>query len=71
MFVKRRIFNVKFLELYVWKFVCFGGGAQLICTSLKQDVLGKLRDEASKNIIIMRDFNADIIVPKPGKFAWA
>ena len=37
-------------------------------SSFKQDVLDKLTDEASKDIIMMGDFNADVIASKPCKY---
>ena len=38
-------------------------------SSLEQDVLIKLSDEASKDIIIMGDFNANVVAPKLCKYA--
>ena len=38
-------------------------------SSLEQDVLIKLSDEASKDIIIMGDFNAKVVAPKLCKYA--
>ena len=37
-------------------------------SSFKQDVLYKLTDEESKDIIMMGDFNADVIASKPCKY---
>ena len=37
-------------------------------SSFKQDVLEKLTDEESNGIIIMGDFNADVIASKPCKY---
>jgi len=36
-------------------------------SSFKQDVFDKLTDEANKDIVIMGDFNADVIASIPCK----
>ena len=42
--------------------------AESFLSSFEQDVLDKLTDEGNKDIIMMGDFNADVIASKPCKY---